>query len=46
MPRVQALPTALFLISCYLAPAPTVPWYDFDQAKAKELLVKAGYTVP
>jgi ABC-type transport system substrate-binding protein len=23
-----------------------VPWYDFDQAKAKELLVSAGYAVP
>jgi len=26
--------------------SPDVKWWDFDQAKAKELLVKAGYTVP
>lgn len=26
--------------------SPSVKWWDFDQAKAKEFLVKAGYTVP
>ncbi len=26
--------------------SPSVTWWEFDQAKAKELLVKAGYTVP
>jgi ABC-type transport system substrate-binding protein len=30
----------------YPGASPTVPWYDFDQTKAKELLVGAGYTVP
>jgi len=30
-----------------MVPGPSldIPWYDFDQAKAKELLVGAGYTV-
>jgi ABC-type transport system substrate-binding protein len=26
--------------------SPNIPWWPFDQAKAKELLVTAGYTVP
>ncbi len=26
--------------------SPNIPWWPFDQAKAKELLVQAGYTVP
>jgi ABC-type transport system substrate-binding protein len=26
--------------------SPNIPWFDFDQAKAKELLKQAGYTVP
>jgi ABC-type transport system substrate-binding protein len=26
--------------------SPNIPWYDFDQTKAKELLKQAGYTVP
>jgi ABC-type transport system substrate-binding protein len=26
--------------------SPDVPWYEFDQEKAKELLVQAGYSVP
>jgi len=26
--------------------SPNIPWWPFDQAKARELLVQAGYTVP
>jgi ABC-type transport system substrate-binding protein len=26
--------------------SPNIPWWSFDQTKAKELLVQAGYTVP
>jgi ABC-type transport system substrate-binding protein len=26
--------------------SPSVPWHDFDQAKAKEILVELGYSVP
>ncbi len=30
----------------YPGASPDVPWWPFDQAKAKELLVEAGYAVP
>ncbi|KAF0111080.1 MAG: putative ABC transporter substrate binding protein [Chloroflexi bacterium] len=38
---------AINFVPAFLKPGASLdnPWFDFDQAKAKELLVKAGYTV-
>ena len=38
---------AINFVPAFVVPgaSPDIPWYDFDQAKAKELLVEAGYTV-
>jgi ABC-type transport system substrate-binding protein len=39
---------AINFVPAFLKPGASlnIPWYSFDQAKAKEYLVKAGYTVP
>jgi ABC-type transport system substrate-binding protein len=38
---------AINFVPDFMFPGPSldIPWYDFDQEKAKELLVGAGYTV-
>lgn len=39
---------ALNFVPAFVTPgaSPDIPWYDFDQAQAKELLKAAGYSVP
>ncbi len=39
---------ALNFVPAFVTPgaSPNIPWYDFDQAQAKELLKTAGYAVP
>jgi len=38
---------AINFVPAFMVPGPSldIPWYDFDQEKAKEMLVGAGYTV-